>query len=156
MRTFPLWLAASACLAGAALADDARRRMPAQVPAAYLKECAACHVAYAPGLLPAASWARVMNGLERHYGSDASLDAATVQQLSDWLQAHAATDRRVRAQAPPPEDRITRSRWFARQHADIAPAVYRRPRIQSAANCAACHPGAAKGDFDDDHVLVPR
>jgi len=156
MRTAFNLIAAAALLAGAAHADDGGRRMPAQVPPAYTQECAGCHVAYPPGLLPAASWTRVMNGLERHYGSDASLDPATVKALSGWLLAHAGTYKRVRAEPPPPDDRITRSRWFARKHEDIAPAVYRRPSIKSATNCAACHPGAAKGDFDDDRARIPR
>ncbi len=136
-------------------ADDDEARMPAQVPKAYVQECAGCHIAYPPGLLPAASWRRMMGGLEQHYGSDASLDAATVAELSAWLQANAAGDRRRRAEAPP-EDRITRTRWFVREHDEIAPAVYRRASIKSAANCMACHPGAERGDFDEDRVRIPR
>ena len=97
-----------------------------------------------------------MGGLNQHYGSDASLDAATVQQLSTWLQTHAGTYKRARAEEPPPEDRITRTRWFARKHEDIAPAVYKRAAIQSAAHCMACHAGAERGDFDDDKVRIPK
>ena len=130
--------------------------MPTQVPKASVQECASCHMAYPPGLLPAASWQRLMGGLNQHYGSDASLDAATVQQLSTWLQTHAGTYKRARAEEPPPEDRITRTRWFARKHEDIAPAVYKRAAIQSAAHCMACHAGAERGDFDDDKVRIPK
>jgi hypothetical protein len=43
--------------------------------------------AYPPGLLPAPSWQRVMGNLSKHYGTDASLDAATVQELTGWLTA---------------------------------------------------------------------
>ena len=91
MRSIHILIAACAVLAGAAQADDHGRRMPTQVPKAYVQECASCHMAYPPGLLPAASWQRLMGGLNQHYGSDASLDAATVQQLSSWLQTHAST-----------------------------------------------------------------
>jgi len=38
---------------------------------------------------PAASWQQLMNNLQRHFGSDALLDAATVKELSDWLAANA-------------------------------------------------------------------
>ena len=44
-------------LLGAALparADDHGPRVP--MPAKYLQECASCHAAYPPGLLPAPSW----------------------------------------------------------------------------------------------------
>ena len=61
---------------------DSGPMMPRNVPQAYTQECAACHTAYPPGLLPAASWNRVMTGLDKHYGTDASLDAATVRQLN--------------------------------------------------------------------------
>ena len=80
---------------GAAHADS-DRMMPRAVPPAYTQECAACHTAYPPGMLPAPSWQRIMGGLDKHYGSDASLDPATVKQLSAWLQTHAGTYKRVR------------------------------------------------------------
>lgn len=137
--------------AGAAFADEGRA-MPRAVPAAYAQECASCHAAYPPGLLPARSWQRVMSGLERHYGADASLDPATVQQLSAWLQSYAGTYKR--AAQEPPQDRITRSAWFERKHRKVETAVWRLPSVKSAANCAACHAGADRGRFDDD-LRVP-
>lgn len=132
---------------------DSSPVMPRVVPQAYTQECAACHTAYAPGMLPAASWKRIMSGLDKHYGTDASLDMATVQQLSGWLQAHAGTYKRV-TQAPP-EDRITRSAWFQRKHREIEPSVWSLPSVKSAANCAACHGGADQGRFDDNERRMP-
>ncbi len=147
-----LLLAAGIAPLGAALADGGRV-MPAVVPPAYTAECAACHTAYPPGLLPARSWQRIMTGLDKHYGTDASLDAATVQQLSGWLQTHAGTTKRVAEE--PPQDRITRSAWFVRKHDEVEPAVWKLPSVKSAANCAACHTGADKGRFDDDQLRMP-
>ncbi len=43
--------------------------------ASYEKECGACHYAFNPSLLPAASWAGLMTSLREHFGEDASLDA---------------------------------------------------------------------------------
>ena len=147
-------LVASVALAAAhpALADGGRA-MPRSVLPAYAQECASCHLAYPPGMLPARSWQRVMNGLDRHYGTDASLDAATVQQLSTWLQAYAGTYKRVAEE--PPQDRITRSAWFERKHRKVEPAVWQLPSVKSAANCAACHAGAEQGRFDDDDLRLP-
>ncbi len=150
-----------ACLAAATLLiaawpaarADEQRRLPGDMPKAYTQECAACHTAYPPGMLPQASWRRIMAGLDRHYGVDASLDTATLQHLDGWLQAHAGTARRAREQ--PPQDRITRSAWFERKHRDIDPAVWRHASVRSAANCAACHPGAERGDYDDDRLRMP-
>ena len=132
---------------------DSGRAMPRNVPSAYTQECAACHTAYSPGLLPAASWNRVMTGLSKHYGTDASLDAATVRQLNQWLQAHAGTYKRVNEE--PPEDRITRSAWFEREHRKIEPAAWKLASVKSAANCAACHTGADQGQFDDHDLRMP-
>jgi mono/diheme cytochrome c family protein len=132
---------------------DSGRLLPRNVPAAYTQECAACHTGYAPGMLPARSWQRIMTGLDKHYGTDASLDAATVQQISGWLQSNAGTYKRVAEE--PPQDRITRSAWFVRKHDEVAPAVWKLPSVKSAANCAACHTGADKGDYDDDNLRMP-
>ncbi len=149
-----LLLALSASLGAMSHAQaDSGRLMPRDVPAAYAQECAACHTAYAPGMLPARSWQRIMSTLGKHYGTDASLDAATVQQLSGWLQANAGTYQRV-AEAPP-EDRITRSAWFVRKHDEIAAPVWKLASVKSAANCAACHSGANQGDFAERSLKLP-
>jgi len=146
--------AAMICLAvpGAARADD-RPLLPRDTPRSYVQECGACHVAFPPGLLPARSWQRIMDGLERHYGTDASLDAATLKGLGVWLQAHTGKGRRTAAE--PPHDRITRTDWFLREHRKIDAAVWAHASVKSAANCAACHTGADGGDFDDDRLRVP-
>jgi mono/diheme cytochrome c family protein len=145
-----VWL--YAFLSGAVLADGPR--MPTQVPERYASECAACHVAYPPGFLPAASWQRILSGLERHYGSDASMDAASVQQIGHWLKQHSASGRR--AQEAPPQDRITRTDWFVREHRKIAPALWQHPQVRSAAQCQACHVQAAQGRFDERQIRMPR
>jgi Dihaem cytochrome c len=146
-------LAALALLATMTARADGGSLMPPNAPAAYGQECASCHLAFAPGLLPARSWQRLMAGLDKHFGSDASLDAATVRQLDGWLQAHAGTYKRVGE--PPPQDRITRSAWFERKHRKVEQAVWALPSVKSATNCAACHPGADRGVFDDDHLQAP-
>ncbi|WP_029524647.1 diheme cytochrome c [Polaromonas glacialis] len=135
-----------------ALADGDRSRVP--LLPKYQQECAACHLAYPPGMLPATSWKRVMANLPRHYGTDASLDPATVKQLSTWLGANAGTYKRVSEE--PPQDRITTSSWFEGKHREVAPQVWKRAAIGSRANCAACHTGADKGDFDDDNIRIPK
>lgn len=136
-----------------ALADDhGRSRVPPSPE--YRQECGACHVAYPPGLLGASSWQRVMSTLPRHYGTDASLDAPTQARLAAWLAANAGSGRRV-VEAPP-EDRITRSPWFQREHREVSAATWKLPAVKSAANCAACHRGAEQGNFDEHSVQVPR
>lgn len=134
-------------------ADEGRAKGVPLLPK-YRQECASCHVAYPPGLLPAESWHRLLNGLPDHFGTDASLDPASVQQISTWLEQHAATGKRGRA--APPEDRITRSAWFQRKHDDISPRTWQLPKVKSASNCAACHVHANQGVFDEHDVRIPR
>ncbi len=147
---------ASLLVVTTAQADDDDLRVPKL--ATYNAECASCHVAYPPGLLPAPSWQRLMNNLPRHFGTDASLDAATVQKLSTWLTAHAASYRKVaRNPVPPPDDRITRSAWFIHEHQEeLPPSVWKRPSIQSPANCAACHTRADQGAYGEHDLRIPR
>lgn len=144
----------AALLAAATAGADGERRASVPLLPKYRSECASCHIAYPPGMLPAASWQRLMQDLPRHFGTDASVDAATQKELSQWLAAHAGTYKRVRE--VPPEDRISRSAWFIREHREVAPATWQRPMIRSAANCAACHTEAEKGDFDEHRVRIPR
>ncbi|WP_208616366.1 diheme cytochrome c [Acidovorax carolinensis] len=146
-------LLALACALPAAWADSREMPASAMLPA-YKQECAACHMAYPPGMLPASSWSRMMKGLDQHYGTDASLDPAMVRQISTWLEAHAGTYKRVRE--APPQDRITQSAWFERKHREVEPAVWKRAAVGSRANCIACHTRADQGDFDDDRVRIPK
>lgn len=148
-------------LGWSAHADDGLGAARVPLLPKYQQECASCHLAYPPGMLPAASWSRLMNNLPRHFGTDASLDAATVSEIDRWLQTHAADarggSRRAAATAtPPPEDRITRSAWFLHEHDEVAPAVWKRPSIKSPANCAACHTRADQGDFGERNIRIPR
>ena len=120
----------------------------------YQQECASCHVAYAPGLLPAESWQRLLNNLPQHFGTDASLDAATTKTLSTWLVANAGTSRRGRE--APPEDRITKSAWFVREHGEVPAATWKRASVKSPSNCSACHAQGDQGDFNEHSVRIPR
>jgi mono/diheme cytochrome c family protein len=135
-----------------AMAD--RAGMPGSMPKSYVAECASCHTPYAPGLLPAKSWRSVMSSLDKHFGTDASMDAKSVAEISAWLQNNAANSRKF-ADAPP-DNRITSSAWFARKHREVGKNVWLRASIKSRSNCAACHQQAANGNFEEDNVRIPR
>ena len=137
---------------GRALADDHGRAARVPLLPRYAQECGSCHVPYPPGMLPAASWQRLMQNLPQHFGTDASVDAATVKELSHWLVLHASTTSRL----APADDRITRSAWFVREHDEVPAATWKRAAVKSPANCAACHPQAEQGDFDEHRVRIPR
>ncbi|HJV87930.1 MAG TPA: diheme cytochrome c [Noviherbaspirillum sp.] len=136
------------------MADDDHHGRRVPLSPQYKQECGSCHVPYPPGLLPAASWQRLMQNLPQHFGTDASLDPAATKQIAAWLDANAGTGKRAREE--PPQDRITKSAWFVRKHDEVPAADWKRPAIKSAANCAACHPQADQGAFNEHDVRIPR
>lgn len=148
-----LWMLVIALGFPAAARAEGNGRTIALLPK-YQQECATCHVAFPPTLMPAASWGRIMNNLSSHFGTDASLDATTQRELSTWINAHAGTYKRVREE--PPQDRITRTAWFVRKHNEVSAATWKLPAVKSAANCAACHTTAEQGDFDERTIRIPR
>ena len=139
-------------LAPVAVAGDNGRAVP--LLPQYKQECDSCHIAYSPTLMPAASWKRLLGNLPEHFGTDASLDPATLNRISAWVNAHAGTDKRVSEE--PHQDRITRTAWFAQEHREVSSASWRLPAVKSAANCGACHTQADQGDFNERNIRPPR
>lgn len=118
----------------------------------YKKECGGCHAPYPPSLLAGADWRKIMDGLERHYGSDASLDAKTQAEIGAWLARRAGPGR---AASPGAAPRITESRWFRHEHDEVPAQVWRDARVKSPANCAACHRGADQGRYGEREISLP-
>lgn len=141
------------CMNHGIVMADSVGRMPMHVPPAYKAECGSCHTAYPPGMLPAASWNRVMTGLENHYGVDATLEPSVVMQLSQWLETNAGHGRKTAV--APPEDRITRSQWFVKEHRKVETAVWRLSSVKSPSNCSACHNSADQGRFSEHDLKRP-
>lgn len=139
--------------AATARADGDHHRAAVPLAPAYVQECGACHVAYSPAWLPPRSWQRLMGGLDRHFGSDASLEPAMQAELAAWLDAASRRSGRVREE--PPQDRLTRSAWFERKHDEVPASVWALPSVKTPANCAACHPRAAEGRYDEDELRLP-
>ena len=134
-------------------AAAAKMNMPFDAPKSYEAECASCHMAYPPGLMGQKNWQNIMSSLDKHFGTDASLDAKTGSEITTWLVKNAATKQKYAAFAP--ENRITKTAWFIRKHDEVRVDVWKRDGVKSPANCSACHADAAKGDFDEDRVRIP-
>lgn len=132
--------------------DRGKPLQPAQVNAKWQQECSACHIAYAPGLLPAASWRKLMSGLDKHFGDDASLTAQENREITAFLVNNASN--RWSANTAPL--RISETQWFKSKHREFPSEVWKRASVKSAANCQACHIEAAKADFDEHRVRIPK
>ena len=144
-------LFACALVAHEALAKDKSFAVTDQV---YKAECGSCHLAYPPALLPAGSWQAVLTGLDRHFGTDASVDAKSLAALRAFLDSNAGRDRR--ASAGTPGLRISETDWFRREHRKVPATTWQGAAVKSPANCATCHTGAESGDYSERGIRVPN
>ncbi len=135
-----------------ALAD--RLPMPANAPVSFKAECSSCHIAYQPALLAANDWKKIMAGLNDHFGSDAAVDRKKSQEIETFLVSNAGDAKRLGTAGNPP--RITQTTHFIRKHREVPARFWRDPRVKSAANCEACHGGAASGNYSEHDIAIPE
>ena len=105
-------------------------------------------------MLGAESWHEIMAHLNRHFGTDASVDAATQREMSAVLQ-NGAGNRGDFAKGKPVL-RISDTRWFRNEHDEVSDRTWRNPKVKSPSNCGACHTNADQGRFSEHEVRVPR
>ena len=139
-------------------------QLPAVSNAQWNTECSSCHMLYHPGLLPERSWNKMMTGLDKHFGENAGLDAATRDKINRFLTLNSADklgsrrssriNQSIPANATPL--RITETRYFTSKHDEVSATTFKRKSIGSASNCVACHKSAEKGDFSESQVKIPR
>lgn len=105
------------------------------------EECGSCHMLFPPALLSGDNWHSLMQGLERHFGADASLDEAARDKIAAFLEANAAKEVWGHSSG---ELRITDTLRFMESHRG-AVRMYRKGRLKSLSDCMACHK-----DLDQD------
>ena len=155
-----MWLSS-----GSAAGDDRGQTFPDVSDALWKEECAACHMLYSPGMLPARSWVRMMRELEDHFGDNASLQPEKAEQIQAFLVAAAADNpqatlymRRIASTIPATESpqRFSETRFFHYIHDDIPSGVWKRESIATPANCVACHTRADEGRYPEREIRIPK
>jgi len=130
----------------------------------YRQECASCHMAYPPGLLPARSWEKLMASLADHFGDNAELAPEDRKAITVFLTGHAADrarEKRARkiAASLRPGDiplRISETRYIASKHRELpARLVAGNPEVRSLAQCNACHTRAERGSYSESEIDIP-
>lgn len=117
-------------------------------PEVYVQECGSCHNPYPPRALSQAGWNIQLSKLNNHFGSDASLDTKTLENVRSYLMSNSS---RKSKNAPQEETaRITKTNWFMNEHGKNPPSG------SSFSNCALCHTQADKGDFNDASLKLPK
>ena len=161
-----LALLAVTVMTAAAEASDRKGKNRPQMAAnpAYEQNCGSCHMAYPAVLLPTASWNKLLPDSGEHFGEKLPLTPAEMGQTRAYLASHAADSgmggkmgRKIMDSlgAMTPEH-ITDVPYIIRKHRKVDPAVFKRASVGGMANCVACHPGAVRGNFEDDYVSIPQ
>lgn len=131
---------------------------PPVTDATVKEECGSCHLAFSPSMLPARSWQKMMGDLKNHFGTDASIDAATAAKVTHYLTANAADaggqnrgGRMLRGMSDQDVPlRITELPRWTRIHHEVSAREWKSKKVGSKANCAACHVDAERGYYDDE------
>lgn len=131
----------------------------------YREQCGACHFALQPALLPAASWRRILAGLNDHFGEQLDLSPGDRAAVLGYLEANAADQqgnkisrkimKSLGGQVPL---RVSQTPYMLHKHEDddIPAGAFQRKAVGSRANCQACHPTAEQGVYDEHLVRIPR
>ena len=129
----------------------------------YKEECGACHFVYQPELLPSASWMKILNQLDDHFGEEIELDPDSKKIISDYLNSNGAENssakravKIMRSLGTHVPMRITDIPYIREKHHELNPEVLKRESIGSLSNCIACHTTAEKGIYEDDNVKIPQ
>ena len=112
---------------------------------------------FAPQMLPMRSWRAIMLDLANHFSDNAALPDKTRADIEAYLVANAADApgndyARAFLRGTPPDAtpmRITQTHFWNDAHGEVPAAVFANPEVKSRANCAACHRGAARGQYGE-------
>ena len=132
-----------------AYADGGKLSVPGNPK--WKEECGSCHIAFPPQLLTAENWQRLMGGLDKHFGANATLDAKNSKDILDFLQRNAGSGDRHSASSL----RISDTQWFTREHHEVSSKTWSNPAIKSRSNCTACHVNAERGDWSERGIRMP-
>jgi hypothetical protein len=131
---------------------EAERFRAALKAQAWSVECSGCHLAYPPGILPTASWDRMLGEQHEHFGEDLALSGAKLAVLRDYmLQTPAASwsawklQRSAAASGAP--QRVSEVAFWRHAHHDVPDSAFRPPTSAGRHDCEACHFDAQSGIF---------
>ncbi len=154
-QTWKVLMVLACSLIGAGVQAQVNVPIPAFTP--YTQQCNVCHLAYPPGMLPAASWKKMLDDMPQHFTAQVMVNIDTQNQISEWLQAHAGTFALVAEE--PPQHRITQSAWWQKIHignSKLPAAVWKKPPVAKGSACVSCHHNAAQSEFNAKAVRVPK
>lgn len=125
----------------------------------YHENCADCHFAYPPQLLPQDSWRLTMDNLVDHFDEDVDLGVVETKVMRDYLVNNSQSSLwrfRHKGKGDIPI-RITELVNFLSEHDEIPKRLVQgNDEVGSFGNCSACHNTKGHRMFDDDDVKIPN
>ena len=131
----------------------------------YQKECGSCHMAYQPEFLPKRSWSRMMDTLDNHFDTDATLDPNDHKTILTYLTSNAGDSKyttkhfsKMSNSVPRDEAplRISETPYFMKEHRKIPKRFIEQKEVKSLANCNACHTTAEQGSYSERAIKIPN
>ncbi len=105
----------------------------------YLENCASCHVALPPEVLPSETWRRLLLEPEQHYGQKLQpIIGPSLLIMWDYLKTYS---RPLDVKQPTPY-RVAASPYFKALHPRVD-----LPQPVKPASCVTCHPGVAQYNY---------
>jgi hypothetical protein len=105
----------------------------------YLENCATCHIAIPPEVLPSESWRRLLLEPEQHYGKQLE-PILGPSRLILWEYLKAFSRPLIEKEKIP--FGVSESRFFKALHPRV-----KLPKPVRPASCVTCHPGVAQFNF---------
>jgi hypothetical protein len=129
----------------------------------YETTCGECHFIYQPELLPSASWNKILDQLDDHFGEELEINPESKKAISGYLIANSAEKSSAKIAVKIMESignqtpqRITKIPYIQKNHHELSQNVIKRESIGSLSNCLVCHTTAESGVYDDDNVKIPK
>jgi len=131
----------------------------------YLKECGSCHFAFQAGLLPERSWVKMMNNLENHFDTDATLAKEDYDTIMNYLKVNSSEKamnykrsrkmtNSIRGNQTPLK--ITEVAYFVDKHNEIPLRLITQKGVGTLSNCMACHTTADRGIYSERAIQIPN
>ncbi len=122
-------------LLAANLAYAETGKLPVSNENRWKSECGSCHIAYPPQLMSTENWQGLMGSLDKHFGSDATLDPKVNKDILGFLKRNAGSGELYSSTSL----RISDTPWFKREHHVIAAKEWSNSNVKSRSNCESCH-----------------
>jgi len=145
------------------LADTNQKIDYKQEHTLFYEECSSCHLLYPPFLLPSKSWSTMMDGLENHFGDDASLEYADMRSIKNYLLSHSANNSTkesafyiLQSLKNNSTITITKTPYWIKRHKNIDIKIFKNEEVSKKSNCKSCHENFENGLINDKDIKVPK